>query len=282
MSHDLQFRVEHGDGTTTRPEMAMAGELDHLPDQYYQPRGGAAPPGSSGYGYSDSSDYPPPLPPSGPSASIQYIQNQLRQSSHPTVVIFHILFKAAALVLYLLANLFVPSKSSGIDPGGATVSLTVSCVLLLAIDFWTVKNVTGRWLVGLRWWNKVDDVTTTWIYESADPTTRPPNAFDQSMFWTILYVTPLVWMVLFTSALIQFEVDWILVPIMALALSIANVYGYYQCSSDQRLKFQQVTSDYAQRGALAVVRAGFMSALTGGSGSSNGNGGAYRGGRPIV
>jgi hypothetical protein len=27
--------------------------------------------------------------------------------------------------------------------------------LLLAFDFWTVKNVTGRLLVGLRWWNEV-------------------------------------------------------------------------------------------------------------------------------
>lgn len=28
-------------------------------------------------------------------------------------------------------------------------------VTLLAFDFWTVKNVSGRLLVGLRWWNKV-------------------------------------------------------------------------------------------------------------------------------
>ncbi len=28
-------------------------------------------------------------------------------------------------------------------------------VLLLAFDFWTVKNVSGRLLVGLRWWNEV-------------------------------------------------------------------------------------------------------------------------------
>ena len=152
----------------------------------------------------------------------------------------------------------------------------------------TVKNVTGRWLVGLRWWNKVEDDTTTWIYEAADPSSRPPNAFDQSMFWTILYVTPLVWCILLISALIQFEFDWWLVPMLALALSMANVHGYYQCSSDQRLKFQQVTSDYAQRGALAVVRAGLLSAVTGsgggnrGGGSGSGWGGGGGGGRPIV
>jgi len=32
--------------------------------------------------------------------------------------------------------------------------MTFICVLLLSsFDFWTVKNVTGRLLVGLRWWN---------------------------------------------------------------------------------------------------------------------------------
>ena len=31
----------------------------------------------------------------------------------------------------------------------------VIVVLLLAFDFWTVKNVSGRLLVGLRWWNEV-------------------------------------------------------------------------------------------------------------------------------
>ena len=44
---------------------------------------------------------------------------------------------------------------------------SISVVLLLAADFWTVKNVTGRLLVGLRWWNKVnEDGSTEWVFES--------------------------------------------------------------------------------------------------------------------
>jgi len=40
-------------------------------------------------------------------------------------------------------------------------------MLLLAFDFWTVKNVSGRLMVGLRWWNKIEeDGTSTWIFES--------------------------------------------------------------------------------------------------------------------
>lgn len=42
-------------------------------------------------------------------------------------------------------------------------------VLLSALDFWTVKNVTGRLLVGLRWWNDFDqNGREVWRFESFD------------------------------------------------------------------------------------------------------------------
>lgn len=47
--------------------------------------------------------------------------------------------------------------------------ILISCVVLLAADFWTVKNVSGRLLVGLRWWNEVkDDGVSIWIFESQE------------------------------------------------------------------------------------------------------------------
>lgn len=40
-------------------------------------------------------------------------------------------------------------------------------ILLSACDFWTVKNITGRLLVGLRWWNVIDENgNSSWKYES--------------------------------------------------------------------------------------------------------------------
>lgn len=43
----------------------------------------------------------------------------------------------------------------------------VIIVLLLSMDFWTVKNITGRLMVGLRWWNYVDDDGKShWVFES--------------------------------------------------------------------------------------------------------------------
>ncbi len=45
----------------------------------------------------------------------------------------------------------------------------VVIILLLAFDFWTVKNVSGRLLVGLRWWNEIkEDGSNEWIFESRE------------------------------------------------------------------------------------------------------------------
>jgi len=42
----------------------------------------------------------------------------------------------------------------------------VLSVLLLSADFWVVKNVSGRRLVGLRWWSNVaEDGETKWVFE---------------------------------------------------------------------------------------------------------------------
>lgn len=70
---------------------------------------------------------------------------------------FHIAFRTAALIVYILCGWFSDSF----------IASFVTVVLLLSLDFWTVKNVTGRLMVGLRWWNYVDDEGIShWVYES--------------------------------------------------------------------------------------------------------------------
>jgi len=45
----------------------------------------------------------------------------------------------------------------------------VVTVLLAALDFWVVKNVSGRILVGMRWWNEIDDLgESVWKFECLD------------------------------------------------------------------------------------------------------------------
>jgi hypothetical protein len=84
-------------------------------------------------------------------------------------------------------------------------------ILLLAADFYYLKNIAGRRLVGLRWWNEVDAATgdSKWVFESSDPATRTINATDSRFFWLSLYVQPVLWIVMFILALVRFAFMWL-------------------------------------------------------------------------
>jgi hypothetical protein len=84
-------------------------------------------------------------------------------------------------------------------------------MLLLAIDFYYLKNIAGRRLVGLRWWNEVDSTTGDgrWVFESADPESREQNATDKRFFWMALYVQPVLWVVLAIFALVGLKFIWL-------------------------------------------------------------------------
>lgn len=76
---------------------------------------------------------------------------------HPYVTFFHLAFRGSSILLYMFCGWFVDSF----------ISSFVIIVLLLSMDFWTVKNITGRLMVGLRWWNYVDDDGKShWVFES--------------------------------------------------------------------------------------------------------------------
>lgn len=193
------------------------------------------------------------------------------ESAHPMACIFHFAFKAAAMFLYIFGGWFTRGPN-GKTSGAKFVTVMVCCILLLAADFWVVKNITGRLLVGLRWWNKVEGDTTTWIFECADTlpngTTIQRNQFDKTMFWSVLYITPLLWGGLLFIGILKFELGWLIIVFMALGMSMANVYGYYKCSNDQKAKFQQMMQEGAQQGAMAMMRHNMLGVLTGATGAA--------------
>lgn len=85
----------------------------------------------------------------------------LKQSKHPSAIILHLIFKAAALFMYIFGSWFTTSF----------IFTFVICIILLAFDFWVVKNISGRLLVGLRWWSYVrEDGSNDWIFESLEVT----------------------------------------------------------------------------------------------------------------
>lgn len=93
----------------------------------------------------------------------------LQNASHPGVCLLTFGFKVAALASYLLLNLFVKNL----------VLVYIVVIVLQAIDFYVVKNITGRYvskrlyifrlLVGLRWSTFVTEQgKEEWIFESVE------------------------------------------------------------------------------------------------------------------
>ncbi|XP_078011859.1 Golgi apparatus membrane protein TVP23 homolog C isoform X2 [Phascolarctos cinereus] len=76
---------------------------------------------------------------------------------HPVASFFHLFFRIGAIIVYLLCELLSSSF----------IACMVTIILLLSCDFWTVKNITGRLMVGLRWWNHIDDDGKShWVFEA--------------------------------------------------------------------------------------------------------------------
>ena len=104
-----------------------------------------------------------------------------------------------------------PSQPTKLTRNLSSVLIFIITILLLATDFYYLKNIAGRRLVGLRWWNEADTATgdSRWVFESADPETRTVNATDKRFFWLALYAQPVLWVILAIVALASFEPIWL-------------------------------------------------------------------------
>lgn len=82
-------------------------------------------------------------------------------------------------------------------------------VLFGALDFWVVKNVTGRLLVGLRWWTDFDqEGKETWKYESYDRE-YITNKVDVAFFWTSQISGTIVWVVFLLLSILSLSIFWV-------------------------------------------------------------------------
>ncbi|RLN45033.1 hypothetical protein BBJ28_00014645 [Nothophytophthora sp. Chile5] len=245
-------------------------------------------------------------PDSGKSSDTEALLTSMRKAvtaaKHPVAAFFHLFFKVIdadvitvpssashglALAMYLFGGIFISSY----------VFIFVVCILLLAFDFWTVKvrthssawkrispirlltgcysrlqNVTGRLLVGLRWWNRInEDGTSEWVFESHEDMTEI-DPLDSRVFWTGLYGSPALWVLLLIVAVLKFNVQWALIVLVAVALSGANIIGYTRCKKDAKQKMQSLMSQGALGAFSSSAGSSLMStigglALSGGGGA---------------
>ncbi|ETV93586.1 hypothetical protein H310_12582 [Aphanomyces invadans] len=195
------------------------------------------------------------------------VTESVRKAKHPVAAAFHLFFKFLAIGVYILGG-FVSNSF---------VFIFVICVLLLAFDFWTVKNVSGRLLVGLRWWNRInEDGSNDWVFESLEDMSEI-DPLDAKIFWTALYGAPVAWALFLLVAVLKLNVEWALIAIVALTLSGANVVGYTKCSKDAKSKMHSMMTAGALEALNSSAGASFLSTISnlafsnaaGGSGRSS-------------
>ncbi|GMH79187.1 hypothetical protein TrST_g6980 [Triparma strigata] len=187
---------------------------------------------------SSQTSLPPPSIFTSPTSTIS-------TSSHPSLALLHLLSKSVPVLLYIFGTVFTSNF----------IFLFVLLILLLASDFWLTKNVTGRRLVGLRWWSTVnEDGSTQWIYESSDH--QNPNKSDSSIFWTFLYLPFLVWSLFLVLGFVRLKFQWLPICLVSLSLSGANIYGYYKCSKEQKGKLDYLVKQGMEEGLRGAMGSG--------------------------
>lgn len=165
----------------------------------------------------------------------------ISQANHPLICIITILFKLSSLTCFILLSLLVDS----------TALIYLLVILLASFDFWMTKNVSGRKLVGLRWWNEVkEDGTEVWIFESKNEV-KESNA-DTRIFWLCVYLSTAAWTIIFIWDIISFKWIWAIIALVCLVFSGTNLYGFFKCSKKQ----QESISKLSAKAVVTVAEKG--------------------------
>jgi len=167
----------------------------------------------------------------------------LKTAAHPVTCVFHAAFKILVMLVYIKGRWI----------GGSYVSTFILATIFAALDFWTVKNITGRLLVGLRWWNYVrDDGSSEWVFES-NPDESSVNDTDRNIFWVLVYLWPVLWLLLLILNVINFAFNWVLLCIMVLVFAGANLAGYWKCSKDAKKRAREWVQNQSLRAMAGAM-----------------------------
>lgn len=178
----------------------------------------------------------------GEEVEYEIVEEEEKSScTHPIVCFFHLFFKILAVAMYLILWYFVDFVIGFI--------IIVICV---AVDFWTTKNVTGRLLVGLRWWNEVDEEgNSVWRFEALPESEKSRlNQLEGMIFWGGMAISPLFWVLCFLTNVLKINIQYTTLVVIALILNIVNLSSYIKCAKGARKKLRKVVVKKATKVAI--------------------------------
>eukprot|EP01016_Furgasonia_blochmanni_P003655 TRINITY_DN11429_c0_g1_i6.p2 TRINITY_DN11429_c0_g1~~TRINITY_DN11429_c0_g1_i6.p2 ORF type:complete len:238 (-),score=30.75 TRINITY_DN11429_c0_g1_i6:247-960(-) len=168
----------------------------------------------------------------------------LSKATHPTACVFTVAFKIAAIVCYFLVDTFTIGNSS---------LSKILTIIFSAFDFWTVKNVTGRLLVGLRWWSKIkNDGDQDWIFECRLDESKI-NTVDKTFFWGGQIGFTAAWLIIFVVNSLSFKFTVAFLDGYVLVLLGINLFAYYKCSNEKQKQAKEFASSASKAAAKHVI-----------------------------
>lgn len=142
----------------------------------------------------------------------------ISNATHPLFCFIHIVLKFSAIFSYLfLGIIFSP------------IMLFIQIIVLQLVDFWVVKNLSGRFLVGMRWSKEIDIKTgeEKWVLENDKE--HSVSSIDRTIFWGGLIISSAFWMLVSCLKFISLQPFWLTLGLCSAFLTGTNFYGYYKC-----------------------------------------------------
>ena len=156
-------------------------------------------------------------------------------AAHPVICLLHIGIKGAAIVFYLFMKLATKS----------TIHTFIVVIIIASIDFWFTKNISGRYLVGLRWWNgDDDDGENGWQWEHDDLKIARSD-IDKNVFWYGIFFSTGFWFVMLVIKTLAISLFWGMLVAVCFSLSFTNLYAYYKCNSEYKNHIEKMISMFS-------------------------------------
>jgi hypothetical protein len=164
---------------------------------------------------------------------------------------FHIILKIAIVGTYLILPLITSS-----------FNVLMVVVIGAAVDFWIVKNLAGRLLVGLRWWIDFDESgEESWKFEcKVDERSNSPAS--EKAFWWTLVLFSLIWILLSVINILKIDLTQITICLFCTALLVFNLYSYYKCSKIQSENVQRLMTQYGASAAQKFMGGSIIAGFT--------------------
>ena len=171
-----------------------------------------------------------------------------------------------------------------------------------------MKNVTGRLLVGLKWFNHIDENgKSVWHFMSFEDQ-RAIHPTDSNVFWLALFIYPSIWVliaiatvrarapvrwlswlphrralnpislslshsIISCAQVLTLHFMWLVLVLVATSLNLINVYGYVKCKRDAGRKLSAIGGSVLTRGfeIWSGAQAKMPSGFTGAAASGSGS-----------